>query len=99
VKELNRTAMHFLNSRGQGGNFRVDTRGNELIDFSRPYQIQTHQMRRLRVFTKQTEFEVEENENWYSVSFGMPRWSVFRLYPVDNSIQKLGNQDLAYSFE
>jgi hypothetical protein len=48
---------------------------------------------------------VEDNESWYTVSeriaaaFGMLRSSVFRLYPVDGEIQKIGRGDFACSFD
>jgi hypothetical protein len=105
VEDLNRAVTDLLNGRGQGGNFRVNAEGNELLDFIRTYEVQTHQECRLKVFIKQTEFEVEENENRYSVSekiaaaFGMPSWSVFKLCPVDNAIQRIGNHDLSNTFE
>jgi hypothetical protein len=58
----------------------------------------------VQVYIKQTKITVEETESWYTVSeriaraLGMPRWALFWLYPTDNSIQRLGNDDHAYTF-
>jgi hypothetical protein len=105
VGDMNRTVTKFLNNRGQGGDFAVEAEALEPIDFGRTYEVQGHQARQLGVILKQTEMAVEENERWYTVSeriaaaFGMPRWSVFRMYAVDGAIRKIGRGDLVYSFD
>jgi hypothetical protein len=46
-----------------------------------------------------------ENESWLDVSdrmaaaLDMPKWSMFRIYPVDNVITRLSREDGAYSVD
>jgi hypothetical protein len=57
------------------------------------------------VYIKQRKMEVMDDESWYQVSeriaaaFGLPRLSVFRLFPMDGVVTRLGADDGAYSFE
>jgi hypothetical protein len=56
------------------------------------------------VFIKQQRMLMEENESWYHVSeriavqFGIPRWSLSKLKPIDGKITNLEGDDDAYSF-
>jgi hypothetical protein len=96
IAKLNAEITAPFNSRGQRGNSRINAQESELIDFNRSYTIAPYVTRQSEVFVTQERICIEENEPWQHVSeriatvFRMPRWSLFRLYPVDNSNSNLG---------
>lgn len=78
----------------------------EHVDFDFCYQIiPTPRSQEVTIFLKQTKIKVKQNEDWMNLSdrlvqqFGLPRGTLFRMFPVDGNTQRLGDDDHAYSFD
>jgi hypothetical protein len=105
VRQLSRDVTFFLNSHGQGGDFRIEGEDMDTVDPETEYHVPTQAVRRFNVSLRQIKFEVEEDESWIHVSerftkeLNLRRWSLFRICPVDNAVTKLGSEDNAYSFD
>jgi hypothetical protein len=95
---------------GRSEKFFVEGDELEEIDFTKTDEVRClASSRKIEVFVKQTKFEVDETETWMHASkrlaqsFGMPEWSVFRFYPVEGGITKLGgsssDDDEAYTVD
>jgi hypothetical protein len=68
VSQLNATITELMDSRGQGGDFQVETNEFERVDPNMEYLVEDRPARRISIFLKQTKIEVGEDESWLNVS-------------------------------
>jgi hypothetical protein len=78
----------------------------EAVDFGYYYPIVTITASpEVDIFLKWKRVRVKTTESWMNLSdrltlgFGLPRGALFRIFPVDMDIQRLGDDDHAYSFD
>jgi hypothetical protein len=92
-------------NRGQGNQWFIEGNPREEIDFDYEYPIlPIPRPEEVTIFLKQVPTKVRINEKGKNLSdrlvqqLGLPRGTLFRIYPVDCDIQRPGNDDHAFSF-
>jgi hypothetical protein len=95
-----------MKQRGQGDQWQIERNPREAIDFELEYPINPiPEAEEVTIFMKQFCMKVRIKEPWTALSdrlvqqFGLPRGSMLRIYPVDGDIQRLGDDDHAYSVD
>jgi hypothetical protein len=93
-------------NRGEGDQWHLGRNPREEIDFDYEYPILAiPQPEAVNTFLKQNRMKIRVDETWKNLSdklvqqLGLPRGTLFRIYPVDRDIQRLGNDDHAFSFD
>jgi hypothetical protein len=106
VATLNKEVTIRMNESGQGGEWEVEGGPAEVIDPERVYQVREQPPKRMTIYLKQENFEVEENESRehvsdrFAASKGLQRLAQFKIFPVDNQVQRIDDDpDNAYSIE
>jgi hypothetical protein len=95
-----------MKQRGQGYQWWVEGNQTEEVDFDFCYPVvPTLNSQEVTIFLKQKKMTVRVSESWMNLSdrliqqFELPRGALFRIYSVDGNIQRLGDDDHAYSFD
>jgi hypothetical protein len=106
LQRLSAAAVAEMVNRRQGNQWAIEGNPREGIDFDFEYPIlPIPQVEEVRIFLKQSSWKVKVNESWISLSdrivhgLNFPRGTLFRIYPVDMDIQRLGDDDHSYSFD
>jgi hypothetical protein len=95
-----------MERRGLGNQWHVEGNFNEAIEWDHCYEVLPFQPApEIEVFIKQRKIKVKEAGSWLKsakklrVEYGLPRGALFTLFPVDMDIERLGDEDQAYSFD
>jgi hypothetical protein len=103
---LSARAIDWMRDCGQGDQSYIEGNPNEVIDFDSNYQIlPIPQVAEVSMFLKQVQMRIRIDEPWTAFSdrlvtyFGLPRGTLFRLYPVDEEIQRIDDVDHSYTFD
>jgi hypothetical protein len=95
-----------MTERGQGDQGMVEGNPREEIDFEYCYPIVAiPTIPEVEIYIKQKLYRVKTTESWMDVSkrlvaeYGVHRGTLFRIFPVDMEIDRLGDDDHAYSFD
>jgi hypothetical protein len=106
VGKLSAVVANWMRQRRQGAEWFVEGNPREVIDFEFCYQIgPIPREEEITIFLKQRKMQVKGSESWMNLSdklvqqFLSSRGATFRIFPVDMDIQKLGDDDHAYSFD
>jgi hypothetical protein len=106
VGRLAAMAIDWMKQRGRGDQWQIEGNPREAIDFEFEYRITAiHEVEEVTIYLKQSCMNIRINEPWTALSdrivqqFGFTRGSMLRICPVDGDIQRLGDDDHAYSFE
>jgi hypothetical protein len=104
LSELKRRAIGWMSQRGQGIDWTIEGPENEAIDFDHCYEVvPTTKEESVNIFLKQRAIEVQLSESWINLSdrivraLGLPRGTLFRIYPVIGDIQDHDPEDHSYS--
>jgi hypothetical protein len=106
VGRLAARAIDWMKECGQGDQWFINRDPNEEIDFDFEYQIlPIPQVAEVTILLKQAQMRVSVDLPWTTLSdrlvtrFGLPRGAMFRIYSVDEDIQRLGNEDHSHTFD
>jgi hypothetical protein len=106
VSDLNAGIARLMTEQGLGDQWQTDREPEEVIDFNYCYPIiEIPQISDVDIFIKQKKYRIKVTDSWVNVSdrllaeYGMPRGTQFRLFPVDMEIDRLGEDDHAFSFD
>jgi hypothetical protein len=106
LRKLAKRAVEYMRERGQGEDWTIEWNANEQIDFDFEYLVvPTPHAVEIEVFLKHMKIKVRVDESWMEVSermvrhFVFRRGTIFRIFPVNNEVQRLGDDDHAYSFD
>jgi hypothetical protein len=91
---LEERVADWMNQRGQGPDWMIEGGARERIEFDFEYGvIPSHRGPPVKIYLKQEELEVAPSLSWISLSDqlvkkkGLPRGTLFRIYPVTGSIK------------
>jgi hypothetical protein len=92
-----------MQSRGQGPDWTVEGSDREAVDFGNVYEV-IPRVREvpIRIFLKQLEAFPVPSQSWINVSdllvekIGLPKGSLFRILPVEGSVDNRDPIDVAY---
>jgi hypothetical protein len=105
VGRLAAMAVDWMKQRGQDNQWQIEGNPREAIDFEFEYPIiPIPQVEGVTIYLKQACMKIRINEPRTVFSdrlvqhFGLPRGSMFRIYPVDMDIQRLSDYNHTYSF-
>jgi hypothetical protein len=106
IERLSAAVVAEMVNRGQGNQWLIEGNPREEIDFDFEYLIlPIPQVEEVNIFLKQAKRKVRITDSWISVSdkivreLNLPRGTLFRIYPVDVDIQRMGDDDHSYSFD
>jgi hypothetical protein len=106
LETLNQAVVENTMARGPGDQWYVEGSPREAIDFEYCYSVlPIPAVAEIDVFIKQMKYQVKVTESWMNASdrlvaeFGLPRGILFRIFPVDVGIDRLDDEDHAYSFD
>jgi hypothetical protein len=104
AENLSAAVVETMKQARQGDQWYVDRNTREAVDFEYCYPIiPIPQAEEAEVFIKQKKYRVRATDTRMAVSdilvaeYLMPKRTLFRLYPVDLVVDRLGDEDHAYS--
>jgi hypothetical protein len=93
----------WMESRGQGPDWTVEGPDREAIDFTHEYEVVPSAVEiPIRVFLKQLETTLVPLQSWINISdllvdkLDLPRGSLFRIFPVEGTVDNRDPVDFAY---
>jgi hypothetical protein len=99
-------AVDWMTQRGQGDQWFIEGNPMEAIDSDFEHKIlPIPQVEEVMIYLKQVSYKIRVNEPWTAFSdrlvtmLGLPRGTLFRIYPVDGDIQRLRDDDHPCSFD
>jgi hypothetical protein len=103
---LKERVADWMNQRGQDLEWTIEGGDREAIDFSFEYEV-VPSVREVpvRIFLKQAELRVLPSLSWINLSdqlvekMDLPKGTLFRIYPVDGSVDNRNEEDHSYTFD
>jgi hypothetical protein len=106
LETLSQAVAETIEKRGQGNQWYVEGNSREVVDFEFCYPIvPIPAVVEIEIFIKHKKYRVKVTESWMNVSdrlvaeLWLPRGTLFRIFPVDLGIDRLDDEDHAYSFD
>jgi hypothetical protein len=106
LERLKARAADWMKQRAQGPDWTIAGEDREAVDFEHCYEvIPKPGTQEVHIFVKQVKITVKFDDGWTAVSdrlvdqLRLPRGAQFRLYPVNGEVQRVGDDDHAYTFE